>query len=122
MQSPTVTQKFDFEAMRRAIEQNDADALGAFYTDDAELRIVDNTRPPSAPEELRGRAAIAAHWRDVCGRNMTHRVEREVIGANRVAFVEACTYPEGNQVLCATTLDFADGKVTRQLIIQAWDE
>ena len=88
----------DFEAMRRAIEQLDADLLTSLYADDAE------------------------HLRDVCGRAMTHRVENEVVGEERVAFNEACEYSDGVRVLAATTLDVRDGKVVRQVNIEAWDE
>lgn len=113
---------FDFEAMRRAIEQLDAEALVGLYADDAELRIVNKSTTPSSPRELRGREEITEYLRDVCGRAMTHHIENEVIGEDRVAFNEACEYPDGTKVLAATTLDVRDGKVVRQINVEAWDE
>jgi hypothetical protein len=112
----------DFEAMRRAIEQLDADLLTSLYADDAELHIVNRYTTPSSPYVLRGKEEITEHLRDVCGRAMTHRVENEVIGEDRVAFNEACEYPDGVRVLAATTLDVRNGKVVRQVNIEAWDE
>jgi hypothetical protein len=53
---------------------------------------------------------------------MTHHVEDEIIGANRVAFNEMCEYPDGVRVLTAMTLDVHDGKISRQVNIEAWDE
>jgi ketosteroid isomerase-like protein len=69
----------DFEAVRRAIELSDAEQLTSFYADDAELLIVNRRTPPSSPEVLRGKEEIAEFLADVCGRDMTHRVENEVV-------------------------------------------
>jgi ketosteroid isomerase-like protein len=113
---------FDFEAMRRAIEGLDADALVGLYADDAELRVVNKSTTPSSPRELRGKEEITEYLRDVCGRAMTHHIENEVVGEDRVAFNEACEYPDGTKVLAATTLDVRDGKVVRQVNVEAWDE
>ena len=112
----------DFEAMRRAIEESDYDALVSFYADDAELRMVNKNSMPSSPMVLRGKEEISEMLRDVCGRAMTHHVEDEVIGENRVAFNEACEYPDGVRVLGATTMDLRDGMIVRQTNVEAWDE
>jgi len=111
----------DFETLRRAREQRDADLLLSLYGDDAEVRVVDRGTPPGAPKVLRGEEA-AEYWRDICDRDMTHRIENEVIGAERVALNEACEYPDGTKVLSAETLDIHDGKIVKQTIVQAWDE
>lgn len=112
----------DFEALRRAIEQSDAESLTSFYADDAELLTVNRRTPPSSPEVLRGKEEIAEFLTDVCGRDMTHRVENEVVGRNRIAFNEACEYPDGLRVLAATTLEVRDGQIVRQVNVEAWDE
>jgi hypothetical protein len=44
------------------------------------------------------------------------------IGEDRVAFNEACEYPDGTRVLVAITLDVRDGKVVQQVNVEAWDE
>lgn len=113
---------FDFEAMRRAIEESDYDALLALYADNAELRTVNKNSTPSSPQMLQGKEEISEMLRDVCGRAMTHHVEDEVIGEGRVAYNEACEYPDGIRVLGATTLELQDGKIVRQTIVEAWDE
>jgi ketosteroid isomerase-like protein len=112
----------DFEAIRRAIEGSDYDALVALYADDAEMRMVNKNAPPSSPMVLHGRGEISELLRDVCGRAMSHRIEDEIVGENRVAFNEACEYPDGLKVLTATTLELQDGKIVRQTNIEAWDE
>ena len=109
----------DFEAMRRAIEECDYDALVTLYADDAELRTINKNSTPSSPQVLRGKEEISEMLRDVCGRAMTHHVEDEVIGEGRIAYNEACEYP---RVLGATTLVLQDGKIVRQTVVEAWDE
>ncbi len=113
---------FDFEVLRGGIEQLDAEILISLYADDAEMRIVNKNTPPSSPRELHGKEEITEYLRDVCGRVMTHHIENEVIGAERVAFNEACEYPDGTRVLTAMTLDLRDGKISRQVNVEAWDE
>lgn len=112
----------DFEAMRRAIEESDYEALVSFYSDDAELRLVNKDSTPSSPTLLRGKQEISEMLRDVCGRAMTHHVEDEVVGENRVSYNEACEYPDGVKVLGSTTMDLRDGMIVRQTNIEAWDE
>jgi hypothetical protein len=112
----------DFEALRCAIEQSDFDSLMKFYDENAELHSVNRNTPPSSPEVLHGREAIAERLEDVCGRDMTHRVENEVVGQARIAFNEACEYPDGIKVLAAQTLEVREGKIVRQVNVEAWDE
>jgi hypothetical protein len=116
------TAGFDFAALRQALERSDAATLAALYAEDAEMTIVDRNRPPSAPLRLLGRPAIAGFWQDVCAREMTHAVGEEVIGADRIAFVEHCAYPDGCNVISAMTLDVVEGRIARHLTVQAWDE
>ncbi len=112
----------DFETLRRAIEERDAETLIGFYADDAELHTVNKNTTPSSPQVLRGKEEISEYLHDVCSREMTHRVENEVVGENRVAFNEACEYPDGTRVLGAQTLELRDGKIARQVNVEAWDE
>ena len=116
------TSAFDFESMRQAIENLDADQLVGLYADDAEMLTVNRYTTPSSPKVLKGKEEIAEHLRDVCGRAMSHHVENEVVGEDRVAFNEACEYPDGTRVLAAMTLDIRNGKVMRQVNVEAWDE
>jgi nuclear transport factor 2 (NTF2) superfamily protein len=112
----------DFETLRRAIEERDAETLVGFYAEDAEVHTVNRNTTPSSPQVLRGKEQISEYLRDVCSREMTHRVENEVVGENRIAFQEACEYPDGVRVLGAETLEVRDGKIVRQVNVEAWDE
>jgi ketosteroid isomerase-like protein len=118
----TPSSGLDFEALRRAIEHSDAESLTSFYAEDAELLTVNRRTPPSSPEVLRGKEQIAEFLADVCARDMTHRVENEVVGRDRIAFNEACEYPDGLHVLAAATLEVRDGQIVRQVNVEAWDE
>ena len=115
-------QSFDPEALRRGIEERDATTLLGLYAEDAELHVVDRNDQPGNPKIIRGRRAIGEYFADVCGRDMTHKITRLVVGDNNVAFVQACSYPSGAQVLCIAVLDLKDGLITRQSGVQAWDE
>jgi hypothetical protein len=107
--------------IKRAIEARDAHALSSFYGDNAVVRIIDCDNPPSRPRELKGRAAIIAYYDDVCSRAMTHAVETGLADGNRLAFTQVCAYPDGTRVFCAAMLELADGKISRQTVVQAWD-
>jgi len=60
--------------------------------------------------------------RDICGREMTHTIGDEVVGDNRFSFTETCEYPDGNRVFASMVCDLRDGKVSREVQLQAWDE
>jgi hypothetical protein len=71
---------------------------------------------------LRGKGEIAEYLRDVFGREMSHSIENEAVGEDRVAFNVACEYPDGTRVLAAQNLDVRDAKIVRQVVVVAWDE
>ena len=102
------------EVLRRAIETRDGAALGGCYADDAVLLIIDQLNPPKQPREIRGHAAVAAYFDDVCGRTMTHKVENGIETADRMAFTQVCRYPDGKGVFCSTTIELARGKIHLQ--------
>jgi hypothetical protein len=52
---------------------------------------------------------------------MTHRVDTGIMEGDRLAFTQTCTYPDGKRVFCAANLELADGKIVRQVSMQAWD-
>lgn len=114
--------RFDLDALQRGIEERDAARLIELYADDAELRLVDRVNPPSSPRVLHGRAAIADYLDDICGRDMTHRVEHLMTDGDTVSFTESCAYPGGSRVLCSATIDLSDGRIVRELGVQVWDE
>ena len=109
-------------ALKRAIETRDAPALSSFYAEDAVVRVVDRNNPPSKPRLVRGRTAIATFFDDICSRAMTHDVTSSVADGNRLAFTQACAYPDGTKVLCVAMAELKAGKIAEQTIVQAWDE
>ena len=116
------TALFDIKTMRRAHEQRNADVLTSFYADNALIQVVDRTHPPSSPLEVRGKQAIADFWRGICSREMTHLVIDEVVGKDRLSFDVACQYATGERVLAASMCDLQNGKIVREVTVQAWDE
>lgn len=86
------------------------------------MLAADRNTPPSRPHELHGKTETSAYPRDVFGREMTRRVESVVAGDDRVAFTEACQYPDGTRVLAAGTCELWDGKIHRRVNVQAWDD
>ena len=105
----------DFGALRHAIEKCDADLILGFYSEEANLSIINAQAQRSSPFELCGKAEIAKHLRAAFGQQASHRVEGEVVGEDRVTFREACKYPDGGLVLVETTLEVRDGKIVRQV-------
>lgn len=118
---PTTT-TFDLEQFTRAIEERDASAQLAMYAPEATVTLADRVSQPGTPRVLSGHDEIQAWVEDVCGRDMTHAVGHAVQDERGAAFTEACRYPDGTNVLCATVLELGDGLITRQVGVQAWDE
>ena len=109
-------------ALKQAIETRDGRMLTSFYADDAQLRIVDRNNPPSRPREIKGKNAIGTFWDDICSRAMTHKVELSVADESKLAFSQACAYPDGMKVMCLAMCELKGGKIARQTVVQAWDE
>lgn len=107
--------------LKRAIEGRKASALAGLYADDAIVQVIDRDNPPSNPRHLKGRDAIASYFADVCGRDMTHKVECGLTVGNRLAFTQSCAYPDGTKVFCSAMIDLKGGKIARQVVVQAWD-
>ena len=119
--SRTKSKSVTVVGLKRAIEGRKASALASLYADDAIVQVIDRDNPPSKPRSLNGRGAIAAYFEDVCGRDMTHKVEAGVAMGNRLAFTQSCAYPDGTKVYCSAMIDLKGGKIARQVVVQAWD-
>ena len=113
---------FGTDTLRRGIEADTSANLMSLYADDAEVRLVDRNAQPSHPKVLHGRDEIAAVLDDVYSRDMTHKLEACVVQGNHAAYCESCQYPDGVRVLSESMLTLRDGKITGQVMIQAWDE
>ena len=120
--STMTTSAFDFDEFKRAIEERDSTSQLALYAPDAEVTLIDRIHTPTAPRVLRGREEIRTWLEDICERDMTHRIDMRVVAGDGAAFTEACRYGDGTRVLCAAVLALRDGKIARQVGVQAWDE
>ncbi len=117
-----MAQQIDFNNLRQAVEGRDVDRMLELYADDAELEIVNKDNPPGSRRRFHGKEQIRQYYEDVFSRDMTHRVEDEVVGENRVAFHDNCQYPDGTRVMGARSMELRDGKIQRELDIEVWDE
>jgi ketosteroid isomerase-like protein len=113
---------FDLAGFCRAVEGADVDTQMAMYAPDATVTIADRITQPGAPRVLRGREEIRGWVEDVCGREMSHAVQHSVHDEGGGAFTEACRYPDGTNVLCATVFELDGGQITNQTVVQVWDE
>ena len=109
-------------AIKRAIEGRDGAMLAGFYADDAVVQVIDRNNPPSKPRIVKGKAAISTFWDDICSRAMTHQVDFSAAEGDRMAFSQACAYPDGAKVFCLAMLELKNGKIVQQTMVQAWDE
>lgn len=112
----------DLATIRGALEGNDPQKISGLYADDATIQIVDRDHPPGHPLEIRGIDAITSFYREISLRPITHVVDRGVESRDRIAYAQRCLYPNGSIVLCMTMLELDNGRIGRQLCVQAWDE
>lgn len=113
---------FDVDAFCAAMERWDVDALAALFADDAVWVEIDRTTPPAAPAVLEGKAAITEALLDFASRNLSSRIEEQIVQGDRVALRVRCSYPDGKQVVDQPILELRDGLVARWSGVQAWDE
>jgi hypothetical protein len=118
----TSTNTFDIARFGRAVEARDASTQVEVYAPDATVTIADPSARPSSPRILRGRDEIAAWIQDTCSRDMTHSVTHGVQDDHGAAYVVACAYQDGTRVLCSTAVDLEEGLITKQTVVQVWDE
>jgi hypothetical protein len=115
------TSGLDFEVLRHAFEQGDTDLLVSLYADDAKVRIVNRDNPPSSPFQLHGKEEIRNYLRETPP-EITHRLDRAVADDEHAAISIMCQYPDGNLVLCTAMLDLQDGKIVREVAVEARGE
>lgn len=120
--STTTTSRFDLERFTRAAEERDAATQLSMYGPDAVVTVVDKLTQPGSPRILRGRGEIQAWLEDTYARDMTHTVQHTVSDATGAAYTQACRYPDGTNVLCATVIELAGDAIAAQTCLQVWDE
>lgn len=117
----TGTRTLDLDALVTAIEARDAGGQLAAYADDAELVVVDHEHTPSNPLVVRGTDALRAHFTDITGRDMTHKVTTAAMSGDRLTVEVDCRYADGSRVACLCVAGLADGRIVWQRGVQAWD-
>lgn len=118
--STTVT--FDLGRFTRAAEERDASTQLSMYGPDAVVTITDKISQPGSPRVLRTREAIKDWLDDMYARDMTHKVQHTVSDEHGAAYSQACRYPDGTNVLCATVIELDGGVISDQTVVQVWDE
>jgi len=118
----STTTSFDLDRFTRAAEERDAATQLSMYGADAIVTINNRISQPGAPRVLRGREEIGAWLEDMYGRDMTHSVKHRVLDETGAAYTQACRYPDGTNVLCATVIELDGGVISGQTVLETWDE
>ena len=116
------TTTFDLDRFTQAGEERDAATQLSMYGPDAVVTINNKVSQPGAPRVLRTRAEIQAWLEDMYARDMTHKVRHRVLDETGAAYTQACRYPDGTNVLCATVIELDGGQISGQTVVQVWDE
>lgn len=122
MSTITTHQPFELARFARAAEARDASTQLSMYAPDATVTIVDKLAQPGSPRVLHGREPIEGWLRDMYGRDMSHAVKHTVSDSTGAAYTQACRYPDGTNVLCATVIELESGAIVGQTVVQVWDE
>ena len=120
--STTTNPTFDLDRFARAAEERDASTQLSMYAPDATVTIADRISQPGSPRVLCTRAEIRSWLEDTYGRDMTHSVQHRVKDESGAAYTQACRYPDGTNVLCATVIELEGGLISGQTVVQVWDE
>ena len=113
---------FDLDRFARAAEERDAATQLSMYGEDAVVTINNKISQPGAPRVLRAREEIKGWLEDMYARDMTHKVQHRVLDETGAAYTQACRYPDGTNVLCATVIELDGGVISGQTVLETWDE
>jgi hypothetical protein len=113
---------FDLDRFTRAAEKRDAATQLSMYGPEAVVTIVDKIAQPGSPRVLRTREEIKDWLEDMYARDMTHNVRHTVSDETGAAYTQACRYPDGTHVLCATVIELEGGVISGQTAVRVWDE
>ena len=123
MSTSTITSAtFDLDRFARAAEERDASTQLSMYAPNATVTVVDKVSPPSSPRVLRTLEQIKSWLEDTYARDMAHTIQHRVRDESGAAYTQACRYPDGTNVLCATVIELDGDAIYRQTVVQAWDE
>jgi ketosteroid isomerase-like protein len=111
---------FDFGGFKRAFEGKDASAWAACFADDGEWIEYRHHNPPRAPNRM-DRRQLAEHIGRVASSPVTLVIEDEIVTDDRAAFRVIVTLPHGARIIEHVMLHLANGRITRQVDVEAWD-
>jgi hypothetical protein len=109
-------------SLHRGLEHGDIPTMMSLFDDNAELQIIDKDHTPSRPMTLSGRSSLERHFHDVLTRPTKHHVGDEAMSDNHYAYTETCEYPDGSKVFSSVMATLKDGKIVKEVEVQAWDE
>jgi hypothetical protein len=112
---------FDFAAFKDAFERKHLDRWLPFYADDAEWIEYRHFSPPRAPNRMIGKQQIAEFLAGVCEADLEITMADEMIAADRIAFSIDVALPDGRHIFEHVIARIEDGKVVRQVDVEAWD-
>jgi hypothetical protein len=118
----TTTNQNLMRSYHSGMEKHDLEAFMQCYDANAEVRIVDQNHPPKAPLVLQGTKAIRDFYSDILGRNLNHKIEMEAVGDDAAAFTDVCDYPNGARVIATDMCQIKNGKISKQMTVQVWDQ
>ena len=118
----TTAATFDLDRFARAAEERDAATQLSMYGPGATVTIADRIAQPGSPRVLRNREEIKSWLEEMYARDMTHSVRHRVKDETGAAYTQACRYPDGTNVLCATVIALDGDSISSQTVVQAWDE
>jgi hypothetical protein len=118
----TASATFDLDRFARAAEERDATTQLSMYDPGATITIADKVTQPGSPRVLGTREQISGWLEETYARDMTHSGQHRVQDEHGAAYTQACRYPDGTNVLCATVLELDGEAISRQTVVQAWDE
>ncbi len=113
--------EFDFSAFKDAFERKDAQRWAEFYAEDAQWIEYKPSAPPRNPVRMIGRERIAAFLSSLEESDIEISLSDEVLGRERAAFSVDVILPDGKRVFEHTIVHIEDGKIARQVDVEAWD-
>ena len=112
---------FDFAAFKDAFERKDAERWAEFYAEDAEWIEYKSSAPPRDPVRMVGRGRIAEFIASLEKSDIEITLADEILGSERAAFSVDVTLPDGKRVFEHTIVHIEDGRIVRQVDVEAWD-
>ncbi len=112
---------FDLARYRAAVEAKDARRWGAFFHEDAEWLQYRHADPPARPNRLQGRAAITAFLERVAAAPISLALEAAIVADDAAAYRLWVDLGDGRRIVEHVMLELRDGRISRQIDVEAWD-